>query len=287
MNYGTYRDLLFLIIPSRGVIEEATGWDIQDDAATLKYPNFPNDFSEIIPFYSIYELEVVRTVFNALKELSAESRELKLAACRERKKSKPAMVSGYIPLEFSPRDYKFWTRKSIWTPDEAALLSLGFIPTDSIIHMMENLDTRSFSECPLLKEFRERTDLIVVANRSGQLGSDGHPMDLIEWFTRLEFELPKGFAESVSRIQSTEQIEHPPHAQERQYSDREKETLLKLVAAMGVKGYRFDPALKRNAATADIRSDLELLGFSMDDNTILKWLRAATDLVDKDYWDKS
>lgn len=194
MNYETYRDLIFLIIPSVGVIEEATGWAIQGDAGAPKFPNH----SERIPFYFDYELDGVYAVFKALKELSADSRELKLAECLERKKTKPAIHSGYIPLEISPRDYRFWARKSIWAPNEAALLSLGFIPTDSVIDILENLDDRGFSACPLLKEYSERIALIVAANRSGQLDADGDPIDLIKWFTRLEFELPKGLAEAVS-----------------------------------------------------------------------------------------
>ena len=286
MNYGTHRDLLFLILPGlAGVIEAVTGWGIQDDAATLEYPEFPSGFPEEPPFDTCIDLEIIHTVFNALNELNTESRELKLASCREREKSKLAIASGHIPFEFSPSDYKFWARKSIWTPDEAALLSLGFVPTDSVVGMFEKLDDQSSLKCLLLKEFSERFNLIIDANRSGELNADGNPVDLLKWFIRLEFELPKGLAETVFRIQTTERFEKPSGVQESQYSDREKQTLLKLVAAMAVGGYGFNPASSRNPATKDIQSDLDQLGIGLDQKTILKWLREAANNLPDDRQD--
>jgi len=63
---------------------------------------------------------------------------------------------------------------------------------------------------------------------------------------------------------------------------QEVETLLKLIAAMAIKGYAFKAGAKRNQATADIQSDLDTLGISLDPKTILKWVRAACDIVPKD-----
>ena len=62
-----------------------------------------------------------------------------------------------------------------------------------------------------------------------------------------------------------------------------KNSLLTLVAGMAIKGYRFDPNANRNEATSDIQSDLDELGIGLDQKTILKWLREATALVDKDH----
>jgi hypothetical protein len=65
-------------------------------------------------------------------------------------------------------------------------------------------------------------------------------------------------------------------------SDQETATLYKLIAAMAIKGYMFVPDAKRNQATADIQSDLDQLGISLDQKTILKWVRIACDIVPKD-----
>ena len=63
---------------------------------------------------------------------------------------------------------------------------------------------------------------------------------------------------------------------------RERESMLKLLAAMAIKGYGFDPRLPRNSATKDIRTDLETLGLPMDDGTILKYLKEGSQFIDTD-----
>ncbi len=63
---------------------------------------------------------------------------------------------------------------------------------------------------------------------------------------------------------------------------RERESMLKLLVGMAIKGYRFDPRLPRNSATKDIQTDLEILGLSMDDGTILKYLKEGSGLIDTD-----
>ena len=62
-------------------------------------------------------------------------------------------------------------------------------------------------------------------------------------------------------------------------STKERESLLRLVAAMAVRGYSYDPNVKRNSATTDIAHDLEHLGIPLDPGTIRKWLKQSMDLL--------
>jgi hypothetical protein len=57
------------------------------------------------------------------------------------------------------------------------------------------------------------------------------------------------------------------------------ESLRKLVISMAWGAYRFNPYLSRNAATADIRQDLELLGLKLDDETMLTHFREAVEVL--------
>jgi hypothetical protein len=66
---------------------------------------------------------------------------------------------------------------------------------------------------------------------------------------------------------------------ERPIPVRERESLLKLVIGMAIKGYTYDPKAPRNAATSDITSDLELLGIGLDVDTVRKWLKAGADTL--------
>jgi hypothetical protein len=63
---------------------------------------------------------------------------------------------------------------------------------------------------------------------------------------------------------------------------KERDSLLKLVGGMAVRGYVFDPRQSRNSATKDIRDDLEALGLSMDDGTVLKYLNQGAELIPRD-----
>ena len=63
------------------------------------------------------------------------------------------------------------------------------------------------------------------------------------------------------------------------FSTKERNTLLKLVIGMAVEQYDYNPASARNQATAHIATDLETNGVPLDRDTILKWLREASELL--------
>ena len=58
-------------------------------------------------------------------------------------------------------------------------------------------------------------------------------------------------------------------------SKKERETLLKLVIGMAVKGYSYDPAASKNSATKEIVDDLADLGIGIDPDTVRKYLKEA------------
>jgi hypothetical protein len=68
-------------------------------------------------------------------------------------------------------------------------------------------------------------------------------------------------------------------APEKSLSTRERDSLLKLVIGMAVKGYRYDPAQKRSDIIPDIVGDLQLTGVPLDADTVRKWLREAAELL--------
>ncbi|XHC10687.1 hypothetical protein ABWH98_24685 [Labrenzia sp. ac12] len=66
-------------------------------------------------------------------------------------------------------------------------------------------------------------------------------------------------------------------------SETEKKSLLKLIAAMSIEGYGFNPKASKNDSTTKIVSALERLGIELDRKTILKWLREASKEVAAEY----
>ena len=79
------------------------------------------------------------------------------------------------------------------------------------------------------------------------------------------------------------QLSNPP-APKRPTGDktlgpRERDSLLKLIIGMAVKGYVYDPAALKSRAIKEIATDLELLGLSLDEDTVRKYLTEARELL--------
>ncbi|MEQ1719449.1 MAG: hypothetical protein ABL907_26235, partial [Hyphomicrobium sp.] len=68
-------------------------------------------------------------------------------------------------------------------------------------------------------------------------------------------------------------------APEEQFKGLERNSAFKLISAMSIVGYTYDPRNPKNTATAEIRRDLEGLGIGLDDGTILKYLKAAAKIL--------
>ena len=56
---------------------------------------------------------------------------------------------------------------------------------------------------------------------------------------------------------------------------KERESLLKLVIGMAIKGYGYDPAALKSDKVKEIADDLALLGLSIDTDTVRKYLKEA------------
>lgn len=69
---------------------------------------------------------------------------------------------------------------------------------------------------------------------------------------------------------------------EKQLGTTEKNSLLKLVIGMAIKGYGYDVEAKRSDVPSEIAGDLVKLGLSIDVDTVRKYLAmAATDVLDR------
>ncbi len=66
---------------------------------------------------------------------------------------------------------------------------------------------------------------------------------------------------------------------EKSLGARERESLLKLVIGMAVRGYRYDPKASRSDAVSEIAGDLDEVGVRLDPDTVRKYLHEARDLL--------
>jgi len=67
---------------------------------------------------------------------------------------------------------------------------------------------------------------------------------------------------------------------------RERNNLLRLVIAMAAKKYGFDPRKSKNSATQNIVATMEEMGVKLGEDTVLKYLREAGELIDWSEFDE-
>lgn len=66
---------------------------------------------------------------------------------------------------------------------------------------------------------------------------------------------------------------------EKPLKTRERETLLKMIIGMAVDFYGYDPKASKSTVPKEISDNLDLLGISVSDDTIRKWLREAAEYL--------
>tara|TARA_R110002126_G_scaffold213048_4_gene359588 strand:+ start:9470 stop:10495 length:1026 start_codon:yes stop_codon:yes gene_type:complete len=65
-------------------------------------------------------------------------------------------------------------------------------------------------------------------------------------------------------------------------ANRERQSLLRLVIGMAIKGYAYDPRATRTKTSQEITNDLQLLGLTLDVDTVRKYLNEAKELLPGD-----
>lgn len=66
---------------------------------------------------------------------------------------------------------------------------------------------------------------------------------------------------------------------EKALSKVERNSLLKMVIAMAIRGYGYVPTDKKSTVTGEIDKDVSALGMTIDDGTVLKYLKEAVETV--------
>ncbi len=169
---------------------------------------------------------------------------------------------------------------------ESLFLSVGLNPRKLDDHLFEKIVGR--------KVFSNRTPAITylddryeIFSRKFRYSIDAQgpvsPKFLLQWSSDMPIEVSEDFLEALRKR------EHPttakaPDAEIVSLTTQERQTALKLIAAMAVEQYGYKPDAARSEVTANIQSDLNSIGQNLDDKTIRKWLREASNLIDEAYW---
>jgi len=195
-------------------------------------------------------------------------------------------VLGHVPVAIDDTDLAGWFNRPLWTPQQASFLSMGLKPTDQTIETFDRISHEGKRNCQMLVELSDRISLLrdLLSKREVERGIE--PIRLIDILLEYRENLPKQLVDFHAQSKDEEWIDSSVVRQTQsslnnELADREKATLFKLIAAMSMGRYKYDPSKETNSSTSWIRDDLEIIGLSLDSKTIRKWLSKASEIVDK------
>jgi hypothetical protein len=101
-------------------------------------------------------------------------------------------------------------------------------------------------------------------------------MDKLMQQVQSDKEIHKSLQARIAELEAT--LNAAPTA-ERGLLGKERESVLRLIIGMAVKGYGYDPTTTRSKVVTEITSDLTKAGVELTDDTVRKWLRDAAELL--------
>lgn len=183
-------------------------------------------------------------------------------------------------------DVVYWSKMRHFELDEILLLSMGVDPRKAnVTDMINACDSDSRTEWDIVGFVADRSrQFSRQFNPDTLKGMKIFPQDFIDFVEHVDLEVEEGFLSALRKIHIASA---PKVSETKALSGQERQSLLKLIAAMSCEQYGFNPNEVRSETTKNIRTDVEMIGQSMDDKTIRKWLDEATKFVDADYWSEN
>ncbi len=181
-------------------------------------------------------------------------------------------------------DFDYWVKMPNLSLMEATLLSVGAHPETLTSDDVYSLKKENHNELwASLRFLILRYDLLFRVFPPAPLGKEQMSTEhLYNWIKEVDLEVHPGFREALSRRFG--ESDHAIVAAEA--TPTEKVSLMKLVAAMAIEQYGYDPSAQKNAAVNALCDDLDGLGIGLDPKTVRKWLKEACALIDPEYLPK-
>jgi len=198
--------------------------------------------------------------------------------------------------------FEWWARAPFWSADECAALKLGKDPGQiSGLDIDQLVRTARFGST--LEHIREE---ILEAQANKELPERIRPVEFLAWAREHDIRVPAKLEQAVAdngydvaalqnqcqRLRRQNQkllyeldrlrggvpaSKKDVSKKKGDLSSKERSSLLKMVIAMAVTKYGYDPKASRNPAAKDIADEIHARGMRLDEDTCRKRLREAAD----------
>ena len=195
-------------------------------------------------------------------------------------------------------DFDYWCKASFWTLEEAMALTLGKEPrlvTSDSVKAEERFS-------PFVQEFKQRLELGRRAEIAGELPPHFNSLTFMVWAKQIDLSCPPEIEIVITRSSGT-RIDWKPRYEEEvathtavkaelqslrakaeEWTERpswlrERDSLLKLVIGMAITKYGYVTTAHKNAAIPKIATDLKVLGISLDEDTVRRYLNEGKQFI--------
>jgi len=222
-------------------------------------------------------------VRDRMRDIEAYRRELSLKPLAELQSLEVAEIrkeeqERFYNQPYADADFSFWSKMPCWNLEEAVALSFGKCP--------EVVNTVKLEGCghtsPFIQKYHRLRDWVERARRTSQLAEPVVPKAFIAWARQNEVEFPATLEAAVAaREESAPSIPASGGRYEDNLHPKERPTVLKLIIAMAVKSYNYNPSNFRNEAIKRITSHVYDVGLSIDEDTVRNWLKESAELLSR------
>lgn len=174
-------------------------------------------------------------------------------------------------------DIWFWARAQSWSLSEATILSAGADPPLSFYYMRLDQPAEGLRESQ--RNFHEmyRTRLLLAqrAVDAKKLEDPVDPAAYIEWSAFMGMPFWEPLAQAVAELGPAQKSNQKISSEG---SDKKaRASLHKIILALAIKHYHYDHEQSKSPATANIADALDMVGLSLDHDTIRRHLKDAGD----------
>lgn len=302
MRLQAIRKLTFAYVRNPKLVSRATSWrfsEIEDEKVASPVRKSQSQYSVR---FNERDLEGVEAMIALLNSLDDESLKTRLAEIEDQKAEQGKLWVDPLPISLSLPDLDVWAKNASWARYEAAFLANGFSIVDRCREKITDLlfPPQAYEVRFTLEYFPLFEAVLKLDNQllSSSLFPKSHRMyfydkssalDIVNWFEKMEINLPNGLAGKVRYFQSDEKPQivpiRPDQATEadpggegvrkQEINPKERESLLLLINGMAKAKFGFKPGGSLGPAIEKIDFAVRDTKASSSPKTIRKYLNKS------------
>lgn len=185
-------------------------------------------------------------------------------------------------------DFEHWKKSEFLTLDEVVWLTVGLEPTKTLIDCIKPYNAfGNEQEMDHVAEYMSRHKEVIkriINPNEMRIGID--LVSLCDWIKEVHLLVHPGFVTMLeSKSTSAKTIVRATKSNEspEQLDGGEKASMAKLIAAMAIDAYGYDPKARRSDIPKEIQGIADRLGLGVSHDTIRKYLKTGAELVPDDW----